>query len=131
MDPVELRLQKLYSAREISLPIPLGWTYDSGNYKGAMDVALDKIGYNELRKEQEEKRKKGELMGIGISSFTEIVGAGPAHTFDICGIKMFDSAEIRVHPTGKAIAAWEPKPGARTRDDIRANCGAGARNSGE
>ena len=42
-------------------------------------------------------------MGIGISTFTEIVGAGPSDTFDILGIKMFDSAEIRVHPTGSAI----------------------------
>ena len=42
-------------------------------------------------------------MGIGICTFTEIVGAGPSHTFDILGIKMFDSAEIRVHPTGSAI----------------------------
>ena len=43
-------------------------------------------------------------MGIGISSFTEIVGAGPSHDFDILGIKMFDSCEIRVHPTGKVLA---------------------------
>ena len=43
-------------------------------------------------------------MGIGISTFTEIVGAGPSHTFDILGIKMFDSCEIRIHPTGKVIA---------------------------
>ena len=42
-------------------------------------------------------------MGIGISSFTEIVGAGPSKDFDIIGIKMFDSAELRVHPTGSAI----------------------------
>ncbi len=58
---------------------------------------------HELRREQAEKRARGELMGIGISSFTEIVGAGPSHDFDIIGIKMFDSAEIRVHPTGSAI----------------------------
>jgi len=48
-------------------------------------------------------------MGIGISSFTEIVGAGPAHTFDILGLKMFDSCEIRVHPTGKATARMGTK----------------------
>ena len=42
-------------------------------------------------------------MGIGISSFTEIVGAGPSRTFDILGLQMFDSCEIRVHPTGKAM----------------------------
>src|ERR1700677_5032955 len=42
-------------------------------------------------------------MGIGVSSFVEVVGAGPSHTFDIAGVKMFDSAELRVHPTGKAM----------------------------
>ena len=48
-------------------------------------------------------------MGIGISSFTEIVGAGPSKDFDILGIKMFDSAEVRIHPTGKAIARFGTK----------------------
>src|SRR2546422_1034654 len=52
---------------------------------------------------------RGELMGIGISSFTEIVGAGPSKQFDILGIKMFDSAEIRVHPTGKVLARFGTK----------------------
>src|SRR5437868_11067757 len=48
-------------------------------------------------------------MAIGICSFTEIVGAGPYKHFDILGIKMFASAEIRVHPTGKAIARFGTK----------------------
>jgi aerobic carbon-monoxide dehydrogenase large subunit len=104
MDPAELRLKNFIPADQFPYHSALGWTYDSGDYKAAMDLALEKIGYNDLVKEREEKRKKGELMGIGISSFTEIVGAGPAHTFDIVGIKMFDSCEIRVHPTGKVIA---------------------------
>ena len=42
-------------------------------------------------------------MGIGFSTFTEVVGAGPSKHFDILGIKMFDSAEIRIHPTGAGI----------------------------
>jgi carbon-monoxide dehydrogenase large subunit len=109
MDPVELRLKNFIPSDKFPYQSPLGWTYDSGDYRAAMNLALDKIGYSELRKEQEEKRKRGELMGIGVSSFTEIVGAGPAHTFDIVGIKMFDSCEIRVHPTGKAIARMGTK----------------------
>jgi carbon-monoxide dehydrogenase large subunit len=109
MDPAELRRKNFIQPAQFPYKTPLGWTYDSGNYEGAFDKALQMVGYKEIRKEQEEKRKKGELMGIGISSFTEAVGAGPAHTFDIAGIKMFDSAEIRIHPTGKAICRMGTK----------------------
>ncbi|HEX8835855.1 MAG TPA: aerobic carbon-monoxide dehydrogenase large subunit [Candidatus Acidoferrum sp.] len=109
MDPAEVRRKNFIPANQFPYKCALGWTYDSGNYEAALKLALDKIGYQQLRKEQAEKRAKGELMGIGISSFTEIVGAGPSHTFDILGIKMFDSCEIRVHPTGKAMARMGTK----------------------
>jgi carbon-monoxide dehydrogenase large subunit len=102
-DPAELRMQNFIHPDAFPYTSSLGWEYDSGNYPAALKLAMEKIDYAGLRKEQLEKRKKGELMGIGISSFTEIVGAGPSKHFDILGIKMFDSAEIRVHPTGKAI----------------------------
>src|SRR4029077_8980985 len=80
-----------------------GFVYDSGDYQGAMDMALEKIGYQELRKEQEEARAQGKLYGIGVASFTEVVGAGPHKDYDILGLKMNDGAELRIHPTGKAI----------------------------
>ena len=108
-DPVELRRKNFIPPDKFPYTSPLGWSYDSGNYDAAMQLALDTIGYDALRKEQAEKRAKGELMGIGISSFVEVVGAGPSHTFDIAGIKMFDSAEIRVHPTGKAMCRMGTK----------------------
>ena len=108
-DPADLREQNFIRPDQFPYKSALGWEYDSGNYKGALDNAKEMIGYDALRKEQAEKRAKGELMGIGISTFTEIVGAGPSHTFDILGIKMFDSAEIRIHPTGKVIARFGTK----------------------
>jgi len=101
-DPADLRLQNFIPPQAFPFMSTLGWEYDSGNYAGALKLAMDKIGYAALRREQAEKRKRGELMGIGISSFTEIVGAGPSKHFDILGLKMFGSCEIRVHPTGKA-----------------------------
>ncbi len=104
MDPAELRLKNFIPADAFPYKSALGWEYDSGNYEGALKLAMEKIGYDDLLKEQSEKRKKGELMGIGISSFTEVVGAGPSHSYDILGLKMFDSCEIRVHPTGKVTA---------------------------
>ena len=109
MDPVDLRRKNFIPPSAFPYKSPLGWTYDSGNYDDAMKRALEMVGYEALRKEQAEKRKKGELMGIGVASFTEIVGAGPAHTFDIAGIKMFDSCEIRIHPTGKGICRMGTK----------------------
>jgi carbon-monoxide dehydrogenase large subunit len=109
MDPAELRLKNFIKADQFPYHSALGWEYDSGDYHTALKKAMAKIDYAGLRKEQAEKRKKGELMGIGISSFTEIVGAGPSKDFDILGIKMFDSCEIRIHPTGKAIARFGTK----------------------
>ncbi len=109
MDPAEFRMKNFIAPEAFPYKSALGWTYDSGNYAGALKKAMSIIGYDALRKEQAEKRKRGELMGIGISSFTEIVGAGPSRTFDILGIKMFDSAEVRIHPTGKVLARFETK----------------------
>lgn len=108
-DPAEFRLQNFIRPDQFPYQSPTGWEYDSGNYEAALQKAMDMIGYDELRREQAEKRQRGELMGIGISSFTEVVGAGPSKDYDILGIKMFDSAEIRIHPTGKAIARFGTK----------------------
>src|SRR5215213_4143984 len=109
MDAAELRMKNFIKPEQFPYKSALDWEYDSGNYAAALQLAMDRIGYPELKKEQAEKRARGELMGIGISSFTEIVGAGPSKHFDILGIKMFDSAEIRVHPTGKVIARFGTK----------------------
>ncbi len=108
-DPADFRMKNFIQPDQFPYKSPTGWEYDSGNYPAALRKAMDKIGYKELRQEQAEKRARGELMGIGISSFTEVVGAGPSNDFDILGIKMFDSAEIRIHPTGKAIARFGTK----------------------
>lgn len=104
MDPAELRQRNFIPPDRFPYQSPLGWTYDSGHYAATLQKALDIVDYPALRREQAERRARGELMGIGLSTFTEIVGAGPSSTFDILGIKMFDSCEIRVHPTGKVIA---------------------------
>jgi aerobic carbon-monoxide dehydrogenase large subunit len=100
IDPVELRRKNFIRKEQFPYQSGLGFTYDSGDYEQTLDKALQTIGYQDLLKEREEKREKGQLMGIGVSTFTEAVGAGPSKHFDILGIKMFDSAEIRIHPTG-------------------------------
>ena len=67
-------------------------------------------------------------MGIGISFFTEGVGAGPRKHMDILGLGMADGAELRVHPTGKAVSCGcrVQTPGPGPRDDVRADRRPGA-----
>ena len=103
MDPAELRRQNFIKKEQFPYESVTGFVYDSGDYHRALDLALEKSGYTSLRQEQARARSEGKLLGIGLASFTEVVGAGPSRDFDILGIKMFDSAELRVHPTGKAI----------------------------
>ena len=102
MDPAELRLKNLLRPEQFPYTTKTGWEYDSGDYPRALRKAMDMAGYDQLRAEQAEKRARGELMGIGISFFTEGVGAGPRKHMDILGLGMADGCELRVHPTGKA-----------------------------
>ncbi|HEY9389672.1 MAG TPA: aerobic carbon-monoxide dehydrogenase large subunit [Mycobacteriales bacterium] len=102
-DAGELRLANLLRPEQFPYTCATGWEYDSGDYPRALEKAMEIAGYAELRAEQAEKRERGELMGIGISFFTEAVGAGPRKHMDILGLGMADGAELRVHPTGKAV----------------------------
>jgi len=105
MDPAELRLRNLLRPEQFPHTTPTGWQYDSGDYARALRKALDLAGYPELRREQAARRERGEYMGIGLSTFTEAVGAGPRKHMDILGLGMADGADLRVHPTGTAVLA--------------------------
>ncbi len=105
LDPVELRLRNLLRPEQFPYATSTGWVYDSGDYERALRLALEIAGYDELRAEQASKRERGELMGIGLSFFTEAVGAGPRKHMDMMGLGMNDGAALRVSPTGTAQLA--------------------------
>jgi carbon-monoxide dehydrogenase large subunit len=103
MDAAELRMRNLLRPEQFPYTCPTGWEYDSGDYPRALRLAMEIAGYPDLRREQAAKRERGEYMGIGISFFTEGVGAGPRKHMDILGLGMADGADLRIHPTGKAV----------------------------
>ncbi len=104
MDPTEFRTLNFIKKEQFPYMSPTGFVYDSGDYHGAMALAKEIIDYDGWRARQSEQNANGgKLIGIGVASFTEVVGAGNSREYDIAGLKMFDSAELRVHPTGKAI----------------------------
>ncbi|MBW8371641.1 MAG: carbon-monoxide dehydrogenase large subunit [Thiobacillus sp.] len=107
IDRAEIRKRNFIRKDQFPYATPLGLEYDSGDYAPALDKVLAAMDYQGLLAEQAKKRADPDsptLMGIGICTFTEIVGAGPSKNCDILGIGMFDSCEIRVHPDGSAIA---------------------------
>jgi aerobic carbon-monoxide dehydrogenase large subunit len=97
LDPVEVRRKNFIASSAFPHTTATGLTYDSGDYETTMDKALAIIDYAGLRKRQEELRKQGRYLGIGISTYVEVCGMGPSAAMPAAG---WDSATIRVEPTG-------------------------------
>jgi carbon-monoxide dehydrogenase large subunit len=107
IDKAEIRRKNFIRKEQFPYTSAFGFEYDSGDYHAALDKVLNAMDYKGLRAEQAATRANPDsptLMGIGLVAFTEVVGAGPSKICDILGVGMFDSCEIRVHPTGSAIA---------------------------
>ncbi len=111
MDQAEFRRKNFVRDDDFPHRTAFGFLTDSGQYEKCLDVGLEAIGYDDFLKQKEEAKARGRLLGIGISTMTEPLGAGNSREYDILGIKMFDSAELRVHMTGKAIL----RTGAKTQ----------------
>ncbi len=103
MDPVEVRRKNFIRKDEFPHTNLVGLTYDSGDYELSLSKALQMVGYKELRREQAEKRKEGKYLGIGLSTYVEICGFGPAAaTAPNAGVGLWGSAVVRLRFTGKA-----------------------------
>jgi aerobic carbon-monoxide dehydrogenase large subunit len=111
MDQAAFRRMNFVQDDDFPHRTAFGFLTDSGQYAKCLDIGLEAIGYADFQRQKEEAKKRGRLLGLGISTMTEPLGAGNSREYDILGIKMFDSAELRVHMTGKAIL----RTGAKTQ----------------
>src|SRR5438132_1156920 len=104
VDPAELRRQNLILPFTSGTPYqtPVAFAYDSGNYEPALDRALELSGYAKARREQEEGRKRGRYIGIGVSTYIEACGPAPSAVAGSlgAGAGLWESGLVRVHPTG-------------------------------
>ena len=105
VDPAELRRKNFIPPDAFPYETPVVLTYDSGNYEGALNKALEMIDYKSLREEQKKARDQGRLLGIGISSYIEACGIAPSKVAGAIGARagLYEGASIRVHPTGKVM----------------------------
>jgi len=104
MDPAEIRRKNFIQSDEFPFTNNFGLQYDSGNYDGSLTRAMELVGYSELRQEQEQARREGRYLGIGVSTWIEICGFGPSAATAPAtgGMGLIESAHVRVHPTGSA-----------------------------
>ncbi|MDQ3107198.1 MAG: xanthine dehydrogenase family protein molybdopterin-binding subunit, partial [Actinomycetota bacterium] len=102
MDPAEVRRRNFIGNDAFPYKTRMGTTYDSGNYGGALDLALEAAGYDELRAEQKRRRDAGDpkAMGIGISVYVEITGGGPSQEY----------GSIEIRPDGSVLAKTGTSP---------------------
>ncbi len=106
-DPAEIRRINFIKPDQFPYKSAAGAVYDTGNYEGALDKALQIADYQNLRAEQARKRAEGKLMGIGLSSYIEICGFGPKGT---APIGLYESARVRVEQSGTVMVYTGSSP---------------------
>jgi carbon-monoxide dehydrogenase large subunit len=79
MDPAELRRRNLVAGDAFPWTTATGTVYDSGDYRRALELALEVGGYARARAEQASRRAAGgpRQLGVGLSSYVEVSGGGP------------------------------------------------------
>jgi len=107
MDTVDVRRKNFPKPDEFPFKTATGLFYDSGNYDGALDKALEMVGYQALREEQKQAREQGRLIGIGVSTYVEICALGPSQAMPAGG---WESATVRIEPTGKVTVMTGTSP---------------------
>jgi len=117
LDPVEVRRKNFIPPEAFPydpVGILAGLKYDSGDYEKTLNKALEMVDYAAFRREQAEARRQGRYLGIGFSSYVEICGVAPSAWIGLpnqgWGAGLWESANVRVHLTGKVVVTTGSQP---------------------
>ena len=112
LDPADVRRKNFIPADKFPYTTAAGLVYDSGNYEPALDKALEAVEYTRIREDQKKGPKNGRYLGVGLSTYTEICGMGPSAVVGSTGFQggLWESAVVRLHPTGKATVFTGASP---------------------
>ncbi len=99
-DPAAFRQQNFVTSFPHQTPVIM--CYDAGNYKAALDKALELADYANIGKRKAASASAGKLRGIGISAYIEACGIAPSAAVGSlgAGVGLWESAEVRVNPIG-------------------------------
>ena len=128
MDPAELRRENFIPQDKFPYETAVGSVYDSGTYEKALDLAMEKVDYEELRKRQEELREEDRYIGVGLSTFVEPGGFAPSFYSEALRMSEEDAAArtsfwenggVRMHETGEVtVEVGTASPGTGTKTAV-------------
>jgi carbon-monoxide dehydrogenase large subunit len=117
LDPVEVRRKNFIPPDAFPYDpagILVGLKYDNGDYNKTLDKALDMLDLQAFRQAQEQARQQGRYLGVGFSTYVELCGVAPSAWIGLpgqgWGAGMWESANLRVHLTGKVVATIGTQP---------------------
>ncbi|HEU4526747.1 MAG TPA: molybdopterin cofactor-binding domain-containing protein [Actinomycetota bacterium] len=107
MDPAEVRRKNLVPKFTEARPAISGLNVDSGDYHATFDRALEMVGYEDLRREQAERRDRGDVkqLGIGLCTYIEMCGLAPSNILGALRYAAggWDACTVQVTWTGKVV----------------------------
>jgi carbon-monoxide dehydrogenase large subunit len=118
LDPVEVRRKNFIQPDEFPYEpasnLLRGLKYDSGDYDKSLNKALEMLDYDGFRQEQAEARQQGRYLGLGLSTYIEMCGIAPSAWIGVpgegWGAAMWESANVRMHLTGKVVVTIGTQP---------------------
>ncbi len=112
MDPAEVRRKNLIQADQLPFDNRMGWMYDSGDYPTSLEKVLTMANYADTAARRQDARQRGKRYGIGMAPFIAVSGVGPSSRMAKEGMLggTWESANIKVHPTGEVSVIIGSKP---------------------
>ncbi len=120
LDPLEVRRRNMIAPDEFPYDNGLGWLYDSGNYEAALDRAVQMAGLGDIAERKAAARQRGKRLGVGMASFVAISGVGPSPRMGKEGMLggTWESANVKVHPSGEVTVIVGSKPHGQSHETV-------------
>src|SRR6187455_48364 len=107
MDPAEVKRKNFIPADQFPFQTHMGAVYDSGDYEGALDLALKNANWQQLKKDRDKAKAEGRLVGLGLSMYVEVCGIGPSASLPTGG---WEHSQVTIERDGRITATTGASP---------------------